>query len=95
MAEDADEDFFPGSDGPAGEMRWFTVIMETLGDVPGAAGLLRLTASSGQWAVVGRRGPVPGLLWKGKEPLLSFGCTCLCPMGRVGDAVARASSNPA
>lgn len=88
MAEDADEDFFPGGDGPAGEMRRFTVVMETLGDVPGAAGLRRVTAGSGRG-----RGPVPGLLWKGHDPLLSFGCTCLCPMGCVGDAAARASSN--
>ena len=68
-------------------MRWFTVVMETLGGVPGAAGLRRLTAGSGRG-----QGAVPGLLWKGNDPLLSFGCTCLCPMGCVGDAVARASS---
>ena len=90
MAEDADEDFFPGGDGQAREVRWLSVVMETLGGVPGAAGLRRLTAGGG-W---GReQGAVPGLLWKGNDPLLSFGCTCLCALGCVGDAVARASSN--
>ena len=94
MAEDADEDFFPGSDGLAGEMRWFTVVLETLRDMPGAAGLRRLTAGSGQWAVGGGRRPVPGLLWKGKEPAQRWLHLPLSN-GAWGDAVARASSNPA